>query len=95
LNAGSALGARPLQLLAGIFRSVLTPVAAGAAAGGVVALLLNSFLSVVFMANVGRRPLPWILPAAEVCIMVIGLLVLAGPARRAMRVQPTEALRNG
>ena len=91
----SALGAPPVRLLAGAFGSVLIPVSAGAAAGSLVALVLNYFLSALFLANLGRRPLPWILPAAEVFMIVIGLLVLAGPARRAMRVPPTDALRNG
>jgi putative ABC transport system permease protein len=91
----SALGAQPLRLLVGAFGGVLIPVSAGAAAGGLVALALNHFLSEVFIANLGRRPLPWILPAAAIFIIVIGLLVLAGPARRAIRVPPTDALRNG
>lgn len=91
----AALGAQPLRLLAGIFGGVLAPVSAGAAVGGLVALFLNYFLAAVFLANLGRRPLPWILPAAEAFIIVIGLLVLVGPARRAIRVHPTEALRSG
>jgi ABC-type antimicrobial peptide transport system permease subunit len=91
----AALGAQPVRLFAGIFGSVLIPVSAGAAAGGLVALFLNFFLSAVFVANMGRRPLPWMLPSAAVFVIVIGLLVLAGPARRAIRVHPTEALRNG
>ena len=34
-------------------------------------------------------------PAAAIFIMTIGLLSAAGPARRAIRVHPTEALRGG
>jgi hypothetical protein len=91
----SALGASPLRLLAGIFRRVLAPIMAGAAAGGLVALFLNRFLLVIFMANVGSRPLPWILPAAALFAVVLAILVLAGPARRAIGLHPTEALREG
>jgi ABC-type antimicrobial peptide transport system permease subunit len=32
---------------------------------------------------------------AAIVVMFIGLLAAAGPARRAVRVDPTEALRDG
>jgi hypothetical protein len=38
--------------------------------------------------------IPWILPAAATFIMTVGLLFVAGPARRAVRVDPTEALQD-
>jgi ABC-type antimicrobial peptide transport system permease subunit len=38
---------------------------------------------------------PGILPAAAIFMSMVGLLAAAGPARRALRVQPTEALRDG
>jgi ABC-type antimicrobial peptide transport system permease subunit len=43
----------------------------------------------------GGWHIPGILPAAAIFIMTIGLLSAAGPARRAVRVDPTEALRDG
>ena len=42
-----------------------------------------------FQRAVGQ--IPGILPAAAIFIMTIGLLSAAGPARRAIRVDPTEA----
>jgi ABC-type lipoprotein release transport system permease subunit len=39
------------------------------------------------------RPLPWILPAAEVFVFLIGALAVFGPARRALSVDPVETLR--
>jgi hypothetical protein len=43
----------------------------------------------------GGWHVPGILPAAAIFIVTIGLLSAAGPARRAIRVDPTEALRDG
>jgi ABC-type antimicrobial peptide transport system permease subunit len=34
-----------------------------------------------------------LVPAAGVAMVMVGLLAAAGPARRALRIQPTEALR--
>jgi ABC-type lipoprotein release transport system permease subunit len=43
----------------------------------------------------GGWHIPGILPAAAIFIMTLGLLSAGGPARRAVRVDPTEALRDG
>jgi ABC-type antimicrobial peptide transport system permease subunit len=43
----------------------------------------------------GGSHIPGILPVAALLIMTVGLLSAAGPARRAVRVDPTEALRGG
>jgi ABC-type antimicrobial peptide transport system permease subunit len=43
----------------------------------------------------GGWHIPGILPVAALFMMTIGLLSAAGPARRAVRVDPTEALRDG
>jgi ABC-type antimicrobial peptide transport system permease subunit len=40
------------------------------------------------------RPFPWALPAAEALLIVIAILASAGLARRALRVDPAESLRN-
>jgi ABC-type antimicrobial peptide transport system permease subunit len=34
-----------------------------------------------------------VVPAVALCMLAVGLLAAAGPARRGLRVQPTEALR--
>jgi hypothetical protein len=88
----TALGARPGRLLASIFARALWQIAIGLAVGVTVALLLHRKLNIEVE---GGWHIPGILPAAALLIMIIGLLSAAGPARRAVRVDPTEALRDG
>ena len=88
----TALGARPGRLLASIFARALWQIAAGVAVGVTAALVLHRRLNIEVE---GGWHIPGILPAAAILIMTIGLLAAAGPARRAVRVDPTEALRDG
>jgi putative ABC transport system permease protein len=88
----TALGARPGRMLASIFARALWQIAAGVVVGGAAALVLHRRLNI---EAEGGWHIPWILPAAAIFIMTIGLLSAAGPARRAVRVDPTEALRDG
>lgn len=88
----TALGARPGRLLASIFARALWQIAAGVAAGVTAALVLRRTLNIEVE---GGWHIPGILPAAAISIITIGVLSAAGPARRAVRVDPTEALRNG
>lgn len=60
--------------------------------GVAVALVLHRRLNIEVE---GGWHIPGVLPAAAVLFMIIGLLAAAGPARRAVRVDPTEALRDG
>ena len=91
----SALGAQPLTLIFTLCRRVLVPVAVAAGIGALGAALLDHYFApALFEVREGGRPLPWALPAAEAFIVLIGLLVVAGPARRALRVDPVEALRD-
>jgi putative ABC transport system permease protein len=87
-----ALGARPGRMLASIFARALWQIAAGVAVGVTAALVLHRKLNIEVE---GGWHIPGILPAAAIFIMTIGLLSAAGPARRAVRVDPTEALRDG
>jgi putative ABC transport system permease protein len=87
-----ALGARPGRLLANIFARALWQIAAGVVVGVTAALVLHRRLNIEVE---GGWHIPGILPAAAIFIMIIGLLSAAGPARRAIRVDPTEALRDG
>ena len=90
----SALGAPPWRLIAGVFRRVLLPVGFGVALGAMSAMLLDSYLSpLLFDSGSDGRPLPWILPAAEASIFLIAALALYGPVRRALRIDPVEAVR--
>jgi hypothetical protein len=88
----TALGARPGRLLASIFARALWQIAAGVVVGVTAALVLHRRLNIEVE---GGWHIPGILPAAAIFIMIIGLLSAAGPARRAVRVDPTEALRDG
>jgi putative ABC transport system permease protein len=88
----TALGARPGRLLASVFARALWQIAAGVVVGVTAALVLHRTLNIEVE---GGWHIPGILPAAAIVIMIIGLLSAAGPARRAVRVEPTEALRDG
>jgi putative ABC transport system permease protein len=88
----TALGAQPRRLLLSIFARALWQVAAGVAVGAAVALFLHQKMNVEVE---GGWHIPGILPVAALFILTVGLLSAAGPARRAVRVDPTEALRDG
>ena len=85
-----ALGAQPGRLVTGIFGRALVPLVIGASAGCLVALLIDSSIQV---EEVGGQSIPGIVPAAAVVMILVGILALAGPARRAVRIDPAEALR--
>ena len=87
-----ALGAPPGRMLASIFARALWQIAAGVVAGVTAALALHRTLNIEVE---GGWHIPGILPAAAIFIIIIGLLSAAGPARRAIQVDPTEALRDG
>ena len=88
----SALGAQPRRLLAGIFRRALGQVAVGALVGVLAALALGSYLPV---EELGGWHVPGVLPGTAGLMIVVAILAAAGPARRGLRVEPTEALRDG
>ena len=85
-----ALGAQPGRLVTGIFGRALVPLVIGASAGCLVALLIDSSIQV---EEVGGQSIPGIVPAAALVMILVGILALAGPARRAIRIDPAEALR--
>jgi predicted permease len=90
----AALGAPPSRLIAGAFRHVLLPAGAGAALGGLAALVLEYYLApLLFDFGRGGRPLPLILAGTEASVFLIAAIALSGPFRRALRVDPVEALR--
>ena len=91
IGVRSALGAQPRRLLAGIFGRAVIPLMIGAAAGCALAIRLNSWLPI---AEAGGQHIPGIVPMSAALMVLVGLLAVAGPARRAIRVDPTEALRH-
>lgn len=88
----AALGARPWRLLAGVFQRAAKQLAAGAALGTAAALVLDSLLPA---KSLGGWEIPGIVAIAAAFMMLVGLIATTGPARRGLRVDPIEELRNG
>ena len=79
----AALGARPGWILAGVFSRASLQIGAGIVTGSAAAALLG--------LQSGREVL--LLLAADGIMLVVGLTACALPVRRALRIDPTEALR--
>ena len=88
----SALGAQPHRLLLDVSRHALVQVGVGAVLGGGVASALAYWIPV---DELGGRSVPGLIPAAALLMMGVGLVAAVGPARQGLRVEPTEALREG
>jgi ABC-type antimicrobial peptide transport system permease subunit len=87
----SALGARSSWLLVGILGRAARQIGIGAAAGVLLALWLGAYLPI---EAIGGARVPGLIPAATLTMTIAGLLAAAGPARRALRLDPTEGLRD-
>jgi hypothetical protein len=87
----SALGAQPGPLLAAVFRRAFWQIGAGAALGMLAAYLVGRYVPI---EQIGGLPIPGILPAAGAFMLLVGVLAAMGPARRGLRLDPTEALRS-
>jgi hypothetical protein len=87
----SALGAQPVQLVAAVFRRVFWQVSAGSAVGILAAYLVGRYVPI---EQIGGLPIPGILPGAAAFMLLVGGLAALGPARRGLRIDPTEALRS-
>ena len=85
-----ALGADARRVLMGIFGRASAQIGAGGAAGLTIAAIIEW---VTPGGNLGGRGLI-LFPTVVVVMFAVGLLAAAGPARRGLAVQPTEALRN-
>ena len=85
----AALGAEPLRLLASIFARALRQLTIGVAVGIGVAALLDWGTAGEFTGGEGAV----LLAGVAAFMMAVGLLAALGPARRGLRIQPTEALR--
>jgi MacB-like periplasmic core domain len=85
----AALGADPRRILGSIFSRALIQLATGALLGALVAALLEQLTNGDLMRGNG----PVVLPAVAAFMMLVGLLAAIGPARRGLRIDPTEALR--
>jgi predicted permease len=87
----SALGAPPGSLVGAVFRRAFWQIGAGSAAGMLAAYLVGRYVPI---EQVGGLPIPGILPGAAAFMLVIGALAALGPARRGLRIDPTDTLRS-
>jgi putative ABC transport system permease protein len=87
----SALGAQPGHLVAAVFRRAFWQIGAGSAAGMLAAYLIGRYVPI---EQIGGLPIPGILPGAAAFMLLVGVLAALGPARRGLRIDPTEALRS-
>ena len=87
----SALGAPPRHLVAAVFRRAFWQVGTGSAAGVLAAHLVGRYVPI---EQIGGLPIPGILPGAAAFMLLVGVLASLGPARRCLRIDPTEALRS-
>jgi putative ABC transport system permease protein len=85
----AALGASPRRLLIGIFSRALALVGSGIAAGNVVLVLIVRLSPEIELSQVGPA-----LAATSSVMLAVGLLACIEPARRALRIAPTDALRD-
>ena len=85
----TALGAEPRQILSGIFARASVQLVAGLVTGLVLAVALDRAVGGGPLAHGGIV----LLPIVAAVMLAIGLTAAVGPARRALSVQPTEALR--
>ena len=84
-----ALGADWKRIVGGIFSRALGQLAAGAALGMALALVMELTSDGALMRGHGK----FAVPAVAVAMMAVGFLAALDPARRCLRVEPTEALR--
>jgi predicted permease len=87
----SALGAQPRQLVAAVFRRAFWQIGTGSGLGMLAAYLVGRYVPI---EQIGGLPIPGILPGAAAFMLLIGALAALGPARRGLRIDPTEALRS-
>jgi putative ABC transport system permease protein len=85
----AALGASSLGLLRSAFSRVAVQVAMGVVLGALGAMVIAPASEGVVLA--GRLAI--VTPAVALTMVLVGVAAAYGPARRSLRIQPTEALR--
>ncbi len=88
-----ALGANPRQVLISVLSRAAILMASGAAGGGALLLLIVSVRGSSGDLGEDMAPfVPW-LGVTSLVMLAAGVLASLGPARRALRINPTDALR--
>ncbi len=85
----TALGAKPHRILGSVFTRAVVQLALGVVVGVLALALFDRLAGGEIMGGKGAV----MLPAVAAIMMAVGLLAALGPARRGLRIQPTEALR--
>jgi ABC-type lipoprotein release transport system permease subunit len=85
----AAMGADARQLLSSIFTKAALQLASGVVVGIVLALLVDRASDGEMLGSLGLGLLPFM----GLVMVLVGLFATLGPARRGLRIQPTEALR--
>jgi ABC-type antimicrobial peptide transport system permease subunit len=84
----AALGASQSRLIAGVFSRALVLIGAGIVAGNLVLLLAVTLSDEVEVVDVLSALL-----TTSALMLTVGLLACVEPARRALRIHPTDALK--
>lgn len=88
----AALGAEPRRILAAIFRRVFAQLAMGAALGAIPVALTVPYPEIT-RGLVTTAEMTVLIVGVVGLLLLVGLGAAYGPARRGLRIQPTEALR--
>ena len=84
----SALGASPQRLIAGLFTRAFVLVGSGVAAGNLVMMVAVAYADQLDLGEIAQM-----LVITSAVMLTVGLLACVGPARRAFRIQPADALK--
>ena len=85
----SALGGQPRQVVLAVFSRAASQIGIGLGVGVAAAVGIEQLTDGGLVGGRGAV----LLPAIAVIMAVVGLLAALGPARRGLRIEPTEALR--
>ncbi len=85
----AALGAGPRRVLVGVLSRAMMQIGVGIAVGTLLSGITNALTGGEMTFGQGW----FLLPAVAVLMATVGLVAAFGPARRALKIQPTEALR--
>ena len=85
----SALGASSMDVLRSVFSRVAVQIGMGVVLGVVGAMMIAPLGDDVVLAE----QLAMVTPAIALLMVLVGVVAAYGPARRSLRIQPTEAVK--